>query len=54
MMRGVRVIGIAVATAVVACLVSLALPPPAAANEVVQWNETTMKLIEANGQIAPP
>ncbi|MDP9144991.1 MAG: vanadium-dependent haloperoxidase [Actinomycetota bacterium] len=52
MMRGARVIGVAVATAVVACLLSLALAPPAAANEVVQWNETTMKFIEANGQNA--
>jgi hypothetical protein len=51
MMRGARVIGVAVATAV-ACLLSLALGPPAAANEVVLWNETTMKFIEANGQNA--
>ena len=50
MMRGARVIGVVVATAVVACLVSLALARPAAANEVVQWNETTMKFIDANGQ----
>ena len=50
MMRGARVIGLAVATAVAACLVGLTLAPPAAANEVVQWNETTMKAIEANGQ----
>jgi hypothetical protein len=33
-------------------LLSLALAQPVA-NEVVQWNETTMKFIEANGQ-APP
>src|SRR5678815_1830913 len=52
MMRGARVIGVAVATAVVACLLSLSLTPPAAANEVVQWNETTMKFIDANGQNA--
>jgi hypothetical protein len=52
MMRGARVIGVAVATAVVACLLSLVLAPPAGANEVVQWNETTMKFIEANGQNA--
>ena len=52
MMRGARVIGVAVATAVVACLLSLALAPPAGANEVGQWNETTMKFIEANGQSA--
>jgi hypothetical protein len=53
MVRGARVIGVAVATVVVACLLSLlVLAPPAAANEVVQWNETTMKFIEANGQNA--
>ena len=51
MSRGARVIGASVATAVVACFLGLALAQPAA-NEVVQWNETTMKLIEANGQIA--
>jgi hypothetical protein len=51
-MRGARVIGVAVATAVVACLLSVAVAPPAGANEVVQWNETTMKFIEANGQNA--
>ena len=50
MMRGDRIIGVVVATAVVAYLVSLALAPPAAANEVVEWNATTMKAIEANGQ----
>src|SRR6266511_1789080 len=52
MMRGARVIGVAVATAVVTCLLSLAFASPAGANEVVQWNETTMKFIGANGQIA--
>src|SRR5712691_7334534 len=53
MKRGARVYGIAVATAgAVACLLSLALAQPVA-NEVVQWNETTMKFIEANGQVAP-
>jgi hypothetical protein len=53
MKRGARVFGLAVATlGVVACLLSLALAQPVA-NEVVQWNETTMKFIEANGQ-APP
>src|SRR5258705_3587689 len=51
MSRGARVSGASVATAVVACFLGLALAQPAA-NEVVQWNETTMKLIEANGQIA--
>src|SRR6266545_3866374 len=50
MSRGARVIGAGVATAVVACLLGLALAPPAGANEVVQWNETTMKFIAANGQ----
>jgi hypothetical protein len=50
MKRGARVFGIAIATlGVVAGLLSLALAQPAA-NEVVQWNETTMKAIEANGQ----
>jgi len=52
MMHGARVIGLAITTAVAACLLGLTLAHPAAANEVVQWNETTMKLIEANGQIA--
>jgi PAP2 superfamily len=33
-----------------ACLVAFAFVAPAAANEVVQWNETTMKAIDANGQ----
>ena len=50
MRRGARVIGTAVAAAVVTCLWGFALPPPAVANEVVHWNETTMKFIEANGQ----
>src|SRR5216683_2394504 len=50
MKRGARIFGIAVASAgVVACLLSLALAQPAA-NEVLQWNETTIKAIEANGQ----
>ena len=35
---------------VVACLLSLALARPAAADEVTNWNETTIKAIEANGQ----
>ena len=34
------------------CLVALAVVAPAGANEVVRWNETTMKAIEANGQSA--
>ena len=33
-------------------LVLMAFTPPAVANEVVQWNETAMKAIEANGQSA--
>ncbi len=50
MKRGARIFGIAFASAgVVACLLSLALAQPAA-NEVLQWNETTIKAIEANGQ----
>ncbi len=32
------------------CLVALAVVAPADANEVVQWNETTMAAIETNGQ----
>jgi len=32
------------------CLTMASLTLPAAANEVVQWNETTVKAIEANGQ----
>jgi hypothetical protein len=34
----------------VGCLQVLALVAPAAANEVVQWNETTMNAIATNGQ----
>jgi hypothetical protein len=34
----------------VLCAAALALGSPASANEVVQWNETTMKAIVANGQ----
>ena len=52
MMRGARVISVAAGTVVMAGLLILAVAPLAVANEVVQWNETTMKLIEANGQIA--
>ena len=53
MERGFRVFSVAVViAAVVAGLLSLALAQPVA-NEVVQWNETTMKFIEANGQPAP-
>src|SRR5438445_8810373 len=53
MKRDARVLGIAVATlGAVACLLGIALAQPAA-NEVVLWNETTMKAIEANGQNPP-
>jgi hypothetical protein len=51
MMHALRAIGSLVPTAsLVACLWALILAPPAFANEVVQWNETTMKAIVANGQ----
>ena len=50
MKRGMRVCGLAVTTlGVLACLLSFAFAQPTA-NEVLQWNETTMKAIEANGQ----
>ena len=52
-MRGARVIGVAAGTAVVACLLILAVAPLAVANEVVQWNETTMKVIEAKAEGTP-
>ena len=32
------------------CLLALAAAAPVATNDVLQWNETTMKVIEANGQ----
>ena len=35
---------------ILACLFAISLVSPALANDVVQWNETTMKAIEANGQ----
>jgi hypothetical protein len=35
---------------VIACLLALVHGSPAAANEVVQWNDTTMKAIVAHGQ----
>ena len=35
---------------VIACFLALVHGSPAAANEVVQWNDTTMKAIAANGQ----
>ena len=51
MMHALRAIGSLVPTAsLVVCLWALALAPPAFANEVVEWNETTMKAIAANGQ----
>ena len=51
MMHALRPIGRLVpTTSLVACLWALALAPPALANEVIQWNETTMKAIVANGQ----
>ena len=52
-MRGLRTLGgmIRIVT-LVACMSAFALVVPAAANEVVQWNDTTMKAIEANGQVA--
>jgi PAP2 superfamily/Vanadium chloroperoxidase N-terminal domain len=51
MMHALRAIGSVVpTTSLVVCLLAHSLAPPAFANEVVQWNETTMKAIEANGQ----
>ena len=50
MKRRTQVIGAGVATAVIAWLLSVAFAPPVTANEVVQWNDTAMKVIEANGQ----
>jgi len=51
MMHGLRAFGSVVPTAsLIVCLWVLTLAPPAFANEVVQWNETTMKAIVANGQ----
>ena len=49
MTRAARVLGFAVAVVAAASLVGLALAQPMA-NEVLQWNEITMKAIEANGQ----
>src|SRR2546430_14057996 len=51
MTRGARMLGIAVLVAVMAALSSPAFSQPAG-NAVVQWNETTMNVIDANGQIA--
>jgi hypothetical protein len=44
MMKGFRVAGS------ILCLTLVSFPLPAAANEAVQWNETTLKVIDANGQ----
>lgn len=49
MTRGTRIVGIAVLVAVMAAVSSPALAQPAA-NAVVQWNETTMNVIDGNGQ----
>jgi len=50
MTRAARVFSLTMATAGVgACLLSLAFAQPAT-NEVLQWNEITMKAIDANGQ----
>src|SRR5688572_9636799 len=51
MTQHLRVLGWTVPIqSVLICLVALAVVAPAGANEVVQWNETTMKAIDANGQ----
>ncbi|MGH7367813.1 MAG: hypothetical protein ACREK9_15510 [Candidatus Rokuibacteriota bacterium] len=51
MMHALRAIGSVLPTVtLIACLSSLTLARPAFANEVLQWNETTMKAIAANGQ----
>jgi hypothetical protein len=55
MVNRLRGLGSAVPIASLICcliFVLVALTPPAVANEVVQWNETAMKAIEANGQSA--
>jgi hypothetical protein len=50
MTRTTRVFSLTMATVgVVACLLSLVFAQPAT-NEVLQWNEITMKAIDANGQ----
>ena len=53
MMKHLRVIGVGSAVPIatlVLCLTAVLPASRAAANEVVQWNETTMKAIVANGQ----
>jgi hypothetical protein len=53
MLKGLRVPSSALPVAsLILCLTAFVLTHPAAANEVAQWNETTMKAIEANGQSA--
>jgi hypothetical protein len=51
MTHGLRVLGRVVATtSLVIGLSALALVLPADANEVIEWNETALKVAEANGQ----
>jgi len=51
MMHGLRAIGrIIPTTSLGVCLWILTLAPPSFANEVLQWNETTMKAIVGTGQ----
>jgi hypothetical protein len=51
MTHGLRVFGRVVpTTSLVVTLFALAVVLPAGANEVIQWNETALKVIEANGQ----
>jgi hypothetical protein len=53
MRQRLRALGRMIPTAnLLGCMLALALAAPAAANEVIQWNETTMNAIEANGQNA--
>jgi hypothetical protein len=53
MVKRLRVLGSAVPIAsLVLCLTAVLPASPAAANEVGQWNETTMKAVVANGQSA--
>ena len=48
--RGAARGGLFPITTVIVCLWALASAWPAAANEVLQWNEATMKAIAASGQ----
>jgi hypothetical protein len=53
MVKYLRAIGFVCArpiASLVFCLTAVLVTSPVAANEVVQWNETTMKTIAANGQ----